>query len=384
MIKRFIIAFLLLAVVGGGLVGFNLFRDQAIEDFFANRPRPTVTVSTFTVEPVTWQPAIAAIGTVRATRGVDIAVEAAGVVEDIAFEANDQVEKNQPLVRLKDAVEQADLAAARAEAQVARQNLDRVQTLRERGVGAEISADTATAEAAVTESRVARLLALLEQKELKAPFSGTIGIPRIEVGQYVTPGTIVATLQALDKMQVDFTTPEQNLPKLKIGQKVRTGPDTGDLRYEGTITGIDPKIDSSTRLISVRAEIGNVEGSLTPGQFAQVRIELPNEDGVLAVPQTALVTSLYGDHVYVVEEVEGSANGGAEPTQQKLAVRQVFVKAGRRSADMVEIVEGVEAGTRVVSAGQNRLSGGTPVKIADDDADGDGVGIAVIESGARQ
>ncbi|MDP2621590.1 MAG: efflux RND transporter periplasmic adaptor subunit [Hyphomicrobiales bacterium] len=384
MIKRFVIAVLLLAVVGGGFVGFNLFRDRAIKDFFANRPRPTVTVSTFTVKPVTWQPAIRAIGTVRATRGVDIAVEAAGVVEDIAFKANDRVEKNQPLVRLKDEVEQADLAAARAEAQVARQNLDRVLELRERGVGAEVSADTATAEAAVAESRVARLQALLEQKELKAPFSGTIGIPRIDIGRYVTPGTMVATLQALDKMQVDFTTPEQNLPKLSIGQKVRAGPDAGDLRHQGTIAGIDPKIDPSTRLVSVRAEIGNVERRLTPGQFVQVDIERPDEDGVLAVPQTALVTSLYGDYVYVVDEAADATPAEDAPAEPKLVVRQVFVNAGRRSADMVEIVDGIEAGARVVSAGQNRLSGGTPVKIADDGAIGDGRGMAVSQSGGRQ
>lgn len=384
MFKRLFIAVLFLALVAGGFVGFNMFRDQAIQDFFANRQRPTVTVSTFTVKPVTWRPTIAAIGTVRAARGVDIAVEAPGVVEEIAFEANDQVEKNQVLVRLKDDAEQADLVAARAEAQAARQNLERIQKLRERGVGAEASADTAVADAAVAESRVARLMALLEQKELRAPFSGTIGIPRIDVGQYVAAGTMVATLQALDKMQVDFTTPEQNLPKLKIGQKVRAGHDGGDLAYEGTITGIDPKIDPKARLVSVRAEIGNVEGRLTPGQFVQLHIDLPNDDGVLAVPQTALVTSLYGDYVYVVEAAEGAGDGGAETEQPKLVVRQVFVESGRRSADMVEIVDGLDTGARIVSAGQNRLSGGTPVKIADEGAQNSGVGVAASEPGAPQ
>jgi membrane fusion protein (multidrug efflux system) len=368
MIKRLVIAFVVLVVVGGGLVGFNVFRDQAIKGFFANRPRPTVTVSAHTVEAVTWRPTIEAIGTVSAQRGVDLAVEVAGVVEEIAFRANDQVATGQVLLQLKDRVEQADLGAAEAEAGLARRNLERAQTLGDRGIGAKAAVDTATAEASAAESRVVRLRAVLEQKTLEAPFAGTIGIPRVDIGQYVSPGTVVATLQGLDSMRVDFTTPEQALPDLEVGQGVLVGAEPDDLGIAGEITGIDPKINPNMRLVSVRASVrasvGDPSGTLTPGQFVRIRVVLPEDAEVIAVPQTALVASLYGDYVYVIRQADAGP-GGTGAGEPGLVVRQAFVRPGRRSGGMVEILEGVAVGDRVVSAGQNRLTGGTPVKVAE-------------------
>jgi len=384
MIKRFVIAFILLAIVVGGLVGFNIFRDRAIEQFFANMPVQPATVSTTVVKPITWTPGVEAIGTVGAARGVDLTVETTGVVKELRFNANEKVAEGAVLVQLDDAVQKADLEAAKAQAALDQTILARAIELAERGVGSQATLETARATATASASQVTKLQAVLDQKQLKAPFGGTVGIPRIDLGQYIAPGTIVATLQDLETMRVDFSIPEQQLILLKIGQPVRLGTGDGDLPFTGTIYGIDPKIDPVTRLVAVRAEVANTEGQLSPGQFVQVRVELPEETNVVALPQTALVTSLYGDYVYVVRPAKPADAAAAPATEapvakqeekpaagdQKpsLAASQVFVKPGRRNLGLVEITQGISAGDEVVTAGQNRLSNGTPV-VADNTID---------------
>jgi len=384
-IKRFIIAFILLVLIGGGIVGFNLFRDKAIQQYFANMPVPSLTVSTVKVEPATWTPGIDAIGTVSASRGVDLTVETTGIVKETLFKANDHVEQGQLLVHLDDAVEQADLAAAKTQVTLDKQALDRAVALQKRGVGTDATLDSAQAAYSSSLSQVAKLEALADQKLLRAPFAGTIGIPKVDNGQYVAPGTTVVTLQDLKTMRADFTVPEQQLGELKIGQPVNFGLSLGAYPYHGTITGIDPKIDPISRLISVRAEITNPDDRLSPGQFVQVRVELPKEDNVIAVPQTALTSSLYGDYVYTVVPADKAKTQapaaektaeGSKPADEKaeksaapaanapaLVARQIFVQVGRRFGGLVEIKEGVKADDQVITAGQNRLSNGAPVTV---------------------
>lgn len=379
LIKRFIIALVLLILVCGGIVGFNLFREKAIKQFFANMPVAAVTVATAKVEPAPWTPSIETIGTVSASQGVDLTVETTGIVKEIKFSANQRVTKGDVLVQLDDTVQQADLAAARSQASLDQQSLDRAIELKRRAVGSDVTLDAARAAASTSASQVEKLQALLDQKQLRAPFSGTIGIPRVNDGQYVSPGNIIATLQDLDTMRADFSVPEQQLALLKIGQPVRFGVSDKEMPFTGTVVGIDPKVDPQSRLVSVRAEITNPDGKLSPGQFVRVRVELPKEDGVLAVPLTALISSLYGDFVYVVqpaaakpeaakpetsETVAPVASAQAEPqAAPALAVKQIFVKVGRRAGGNVEIIEGVSSGDELVIAGQNRLTNGTPVKV---------------------
>ncbi|MCO5161639.1 MAG: efflux RND transporter periplasmic adaptor subunit [Mesorhizobium sp.] len=369
MIKRFIIAIVLLAIVVGGIVGFNMFRDNAINQFFANMPVAPSSVSTIKVEPVTWTPGIQAIGTVSASRGVDLTVETSGIVQEINFTSNQRVEEGALLVQLDDTQQQADLSAQRAQAALDKQNLDRAMELQKRGVGSETTVEQAQAAATASAAQVTKLEAVLEQKQLTAPFAGTMGIPRIDLGQYLTPGTTVATLQNLDVLRADFSIPEQSLTLVKIGQPVRFGAGDVNMPFSGKIVGIEPKVDPATRLVLIRAEISNPDGKLSPGQFVQVRVVLPEESDVLAVPQTAVVASLYGDFVYVVSpaEAEADAPAGAETktaeTKPSLVARQAFVTLGRRSDGRVEIVKGLNPGDEVVTAGQNRLSNGGPVVV---------------------
>ncbi|ASV86074.1 efflux RND transporter periplasmic adaptor subunit [Ochrobactrum quorumnocens] len=364
MIKRLILAIIFLVIVVGGLVGFNLFRTQAIKDFFANMQQPAKTVSTVTLQPGVWTPGIEAIGSANAINGVDLTVQVNGIVDKINFKANQEVKQGDVLLELENSIETADLVAAKAEAVLADQNLKRAETLRTRGVGAVSDVDTTAAAASAKQAAVAKMQAVLDQKTVTAPFDGVIGISKVDLGQYLTPGTVIGTLQETDKMRIDFTVPEQSLTSLKLGQAVKVGPSADQLNYNGTIVGIDPKIDSSSRLVSVRAEVQNDEPRLTPGQFVQVRIELPQEENVLALPQTAIVTSLYGDYAYVVRPAQPKEGEKAPEGQaEKLVAQQVFVKLGRRYGGVVEITDGLKAGDIVINAGQNRLSPGATVTI---------------------
>ncbi|WP_292321355.1 efflux RND transporter periplasmic adaptor subunit [Mesorhizobium sp.] len=416
--KRFAIItgfLLLLAVVCVGIVGFNLFRDSAIKQFFATMKPPAATVSTVVAKPANWTPGVEAIGTVNAVRGVDLTVETAGIVKDILFHANQKVAADAVLLQLDDAVEKADLVAQKAQAASDQAALTRALELQRRGVGTDATLDAARAAATASAAQVNKLQAVLDQKQLSAPFTGTVGIPKIDIGQYLAPGNSVVTIQDLDTMRVDFTVPEQQLPLLKIGQAVRIGSNGADMPFAGSIRGIDPKIDPASRLVSIRGEVANPENKLTPGQFVQIRVELPEENNVISVPQTAVTSSLYGDYVFVVvpaKPADAGAGQPAKPEDQKagaekpagdaaksqadapkpaseaakpadntakpadnaqkpaeagqqpaLVLSQVFVKLGRRNNGMVEIAEGLKAGDQVVTAGQNRLFNGMSVAV---------------------
>lgn len=368
MIKRFIIAAILLALVAGGLVGFNIFRQQMITQFFANMPRPSSPVSTVTVTATTWRPGIEAVGTALARQGVDVAPQASGVVKEILFKPNEKVTAGQTLVRLDTEVEQAELIAADASVRRDTQALERARALQGRGVSTQANLQDAQAQLDTSRSTLERIQATIRQKEIQAPFAGTIGIARIDLGQYIQPGTVIATLQDLDTMKVDFTVPEQQRDGVRIGQEVKFGSSPDKLDYTGKITGIDPKIDPASRLVSVQAEVANSEGQLSPGQFVNVRVELPAEPNVIALPQTAVISSLYGSYVYVVGKDDKAAAPAAPAAdgaaaKPAMVARQVFVQTGRRNAEAIEIVSGLEAGAEVVTAGQNRLSSGAPVTI---------------------
>lgn len=410
-----ILVLVVLVVVVGIIVGTNVMREYGTKQFFATMKPPAATVSTTIAKPSSWTPGVEAIGTVKAVRGVDLTVETTGIVKDILFHANQKVAANAVLLQLDDAVERADLDAQKAQAALDQTSLARAIELTRRGVGSDSTLDTARAAASASASQVTKLQAVLDQKQLTAPFGGTVGIPKIDIGQYMAPGTAVVTLQDLDTMRVDFSVPEQQLPLLKIGQTVRLGFGGEDKPFAGAIRGIDPKIDSSSRLVNIRAEVANPDGKLTPGQFVQVRVELPEEQNVLTLPQTALTSSLYGDYIFVVQPAKPAAatpaksdekpasaaahkpadakpadamkpaadamkpaadaakpadkpaadpaKPAAEGDKPALVLSQVFVKPGRRNQGMVEIVEGLKAGDEVVTAGQNRLFNGMSVNV---------------------
>ena len=376
---------LLVLAICGGLIWFNFFRDKMIAQFFAHFPIPTITVSAVDVAPQRWTPGIDAVGTVSAAQGVDVAGELAGVVKSINFKANDKVGAADVLVQIDDSLERADLSAAQSTLSVNQDAVDRAQRLFKQNFATSADLQSAQNKLALAQGAMQRINATLAEKAIKAPFAGVVGIPKIEVGQYIQAGTAVATLQDLSKMRVDFTVPEQQLPNLKIGQPVSVGLSEGHLDFSGTVTGIDPKINPDSRLITVRAVVDNANDALRPGQFVRVLVQLPEEPNVIALPQTAVVISLYGSYVYQVVEApppaapaageaaaaSGSAapaqgSGGAAPAQPagpQYIVKQIFVETGRRSGAQIEIKKGIEAGMKIVSSGQNKLNNGSHIAI---------------------
>ncbi len=358
MIKRFLIAILALAVVAGGIVGYNIFVGKMIAQFFASMKPAPVAVSVSEVVPGLWEPGIETIGTAAALRGTDLAVEASGIVREVRFAANDRIAAGQVLVQIDDRQERADLAAAKAGADLAETALKRARELREKGVSATSALDQAEAAAIEARATVSKIEAALSTKQLTAPFAGIIGIPQIEVGAFVGAGTPFATLQDRSAMRVDFTLTEQQAAQVQPGMAVTVRSEVGDVELSGTITGIEPKIDPNSRLVTLRADVPNDSDKLTPGQFVRLRVNLPTEEGVIALPQTVIASNLYGDSVFVLrEETPDAAEAPA------LVAKQVFVKIGRRSGGRIEIVEGLAAGDRVVNAGQNKLSSGASVTI---------------------
>jgi membrane fusion protein (multidrug efflux system) len=376
------------ALLCAALIGFNMFRTKMIGEFFATMQAPAVSVSATKIEPITWTPEIQTIGTLWAIHGVDVASQVAGVVKVIAFDANERIAADQLLVQIDDAVERADVLSAEAAVERDRAQLERARRLRTTGVSSEASLEEAESTVAASESTLAKIRAVLDQKAIKAPFSGIVGIPRVDVGEYVQPGTVIATLQQLDTMRVDFTVPEQQVDQLKIGQSANFGLTEAAFKYQGRIIGIDPKVDPQMRLVSVRAELENPDGELRPGQFVRIRVELPTVPNVIAVPQTSVVTSLYGDYVYVVESgtaaaanapsaesaegdatlreslpAEGAAPAPTPAAGDTLIARQVFVTIGRRQGDLIEIASGLSAGQTVVTSGQNKLTNNATVTI---------------------
>ena len=385
--RRFIVGAIILlvvVVVCAGLVWFNFFRQGMIAQYFAHFPVPTVTVSTVEVKPQTWTPGIDAIGTISASQGVDVAGQVAGVVAGVNFKANDKVAAGQVLVQIEDSVQQAGMAAAQSSVAVNQDALDRSQALFNKHVATSADLQAAQNKLDLAKGALAELQARLAQNAIKAPFAGTVGIPQVDLGQYIQAGTMVATLQDLTKMRVDFTVPENDLPELSLGQAVSLGLTQDHLDYNGAITGIDPRVDPASRLVSVQAVVDNDNGKLRPGQFARVRVHLPEEPNIVALPQTAVVISLYGSYVYQVvpasapaqpaagsgQPAAGAATAAnsppaaaATPEKPELVAKQVFVTTGRRSDTDIEILKGVEPGMQIVSSGQNKLSNGSHVVV---------------------
>jgi membrane fusion protein (multidrug efflux system) len=357
--RRLVVGLVFILAVGlcGGLIWFNFFRDKMITQFFATMQQPAQTVSASKVEAKTWQPSISAIGTAKAANGVELAVQVGGVVKDINFKSNERVPQGRVLVQLDDAVDRADLANVQAQVKLAEASFARSRALSARGITAEATFEQNEASLATSRAQEAKVRAVIDQKALKAPFGGVPGISRIDVGQYLQPGTVVASFQDLSSMKVDFTVPEQRAGEIKLGQEIRVGVTETDLPFKGRVIGKDPRVDPATRLVSIQALIeDNKDGAILPGQFLHVEVLLPEQPNVMTLPQTAVITSLYGDYVYTIEQEERAG-------QQVQVVKQVFVKTGRRRGGALEVLTGLNAGQQVVASGQNKLQAGSTVKI---------------------
>jgi membrane fusion protein, multidrug efflux system len=345
-----------------GLIGTVKFRQiQAGAAMAASFVPPPEAVTTMRAPEQQWAGSLSAIGTVTAVRGVVVSADLPGVVENILFESGHSVREGDVLVRLDTRQERAQLAAADSQRDLARLNLERARGLSEEGILSTSEFDHRSAEYAQAEARVGEIRATIQRKEIRAPFSGQLGLRQVNLGQYLAGGDAIVTLQALDPVYVTFSLPQQELPRLKVGGVVSvkaeglTGPEP-----EGRITALDAVVDAATRNLQVQATFGNAAGRLRPGMFVQARVALPTAQSVVAVPASAISYAPYGDSVFVVTELEG-------PRGEKYkGVKQQFVKLGAARGDQVAVLSGLEAGQEVVTSGAFKLRPGAAVHVSND------------------
>ncbi len=360
-VRWFIIVGTLLAVLVGGLVWFNYFRGQMIKQFFANNKPPPTAVSAAEAKSEVVPNLLTAVGSLVAVHQVDVSADVNGRVTEIKFEPGTHVEAGTPLVQLFDTPEQGDLANYKAQATVAQLSLDRAKQLASRQFGPQATVDQAQAAYDQAQAGIAKTEALISQKLVRAPFSGDLGMRKVEVGQYLTAGTAIVSLTDLSELWANFTVTEKDSGSLKVGQTVRLKVDAYPGRtFEGKITTIEPQIAADTRNIRVQATIANPEKILKPGMFVTTTVVLPDKPAVITVPETAVDYTLYGDSVFVISEKK-EADG-----KTSLSAVRTFVQTGNRVEGRVEIVKGLKAGDKVVAVGQLKLQSGAPVSISTD------------------
>lgn len=354
--KKMILMLLAAAVVFGGIFGFIAFRDSMIADYFANMPKPVIAVVAQPAAERDWEAVVPAVGILQAQRGVEVNSAVAGIVQDIRFVSGQRVRRGDVLVRLDADVEISDKRSAEAELALARTSAGRARTLAQSRNIAEASVERAEADLQVRAARVAALEAMIQKRTIGAPFDGVLGIRLVNIGQYLDPGQPIVSIQDLSVVLCDFTVSQKDLPRLAIGQEVRLTTDAypGHV-FTGTLSAIEPAVAKDSGMVLVQARIPNSDEKLRPGMFAKVAVALDGSGTVVAVPQTAISYSLYGDSVFVVRD----GGGEAEKT-----VERVVVSSGERRGGEVAIVAGVKPGDLVVTAGQLKLDNGTQVSLS--------------------
>jgi membrane fusion protein (multidrug efflux system) len=364
--KTWLVVTLALIVLVGGLAGVKAAQILRMMDAGQTFVPPPVTVGAVTVAATEWQPMRSAVATLVAARGVTLGAELAGTVRDVSFDSGTFVKAGSALVRLDVSTETAQIEAARAEAALARLDLERARSLRQQGAGSQADLDSAEARDKRAAASVAALEATIRKKTIRAPFDGRIAIREVEVGQVVSTGTPVASLQSVDPIQAEFSMPQQALADLVIGQHVvlRTDVFPG-ARWEGSVTAINTEVDPATRQVRVRATLPNTDERLRPGMFGGVDVVAGAPRSVLAIPAPAVLFAPYGDSVFVVESSKGPKDI-EDAAKRPLVARQKFIRLGERRGDLVEVVSGLSPGDRVVDSGAFKLRNGSTVVVKND------------------
>lgn len=371
LIEALIIMLAIVVIIFGGVYTFRVVKLAGKMKHFSAAPPSKASVSARPAEALTWHPKISAVANLKAVHGVEVTPGLGGLIGKITFASGDPVAEGDLLVQLDTEQDKAQLQGLKAQAQLSRINLKRQTTLYKQNVSSKSRLDKAQAEYDKARAAVVGQKAVIGKKTVRAPFDGVIGIRQVDLGQYIQPGTPIATLQALQPLYVDFALPQNFLPRIHTGQKVEVSVEGyPDKTFEASVAAIAPKVSGSTRTFRVRATLGNEDELLRPGMFGQVKVVLPARQHVVTLPQAAISHRAYGDLVFLVtrggEPVTGSAQkakASEGDNDKPLKVDAVFVTVGDRRGNQVEIVKGIKAGQLVVTSGQLKLKNGARIKI---------------------
>ncbi|SME89738.1 membrane fusion protein, multidrug efflux system [Tistlia consotensis] len=361
----FVVVFVLLAALVGGFAYFQfVMKPKMIQQIISSQQPPATAIAVEVAKTESWRPSLPAIGTFEAIQGIDLSTEVSGIVKAIHFDSGQEVKQGALLVELDTSTEQAELKSAEAQLKKSQADLKRQSELVQRGNTSRTNYDAAVADRDSNAAEVERIRAVIDQKVVLAPFTGRLGIRKVDIGQFISAGDALVTLQQLDPIYVDFPMPEQDIARLAIGQDVEVKVDAfSDKSFSGKVASIDARVNQETRNILIRGQVPNPDRRLLPGMFANVNVLEDKARDVVTVPRTAITYSLYGDSVFVVKEPEGGAGKAGPGSVVELERRSVTVGAVR--GDRIVVTEGVKAGERVVTGGQNKLYPGQKVKISD-------------------
>ncbi|GAM99176.1 probable Co/Zn/Cd efflux system membrane fusion protein [alpha proteobacterium U9-1i] len=308
----------------------------------------------------TFSDAIQALGTAQARESIVLTPKVADTIRRLRFESGDRVRSGQVLVELASVEQSASLAEANAANAAAQEELRRAQELFDRGFASQARLDTVRAAADAAAARVNAGASRFDDRTIRAPFSGVVGLRLASPGQYVRPGDQIGTLDDLSQIKLDFDVPETRLAQLAPGVAISALTAAyPDRTFDGTISQVDSRVDPTTRTVRVRALLPNPGETIRPGMLMTVQVR-SNPRQALAVPEIAVLDQIDGAYVYRVRTAEGGPSA-----------EQVRVQVGQRSGGMAEILAGVAEGDQIITQGVQSVRPGQPVRFGDG-APGDG------------
>ena len=354
---------LVLGVVFALLCIFFVLADIKLLQFYkitsAPRPMMVTTVTSAEVKNADWQPMLTAVGSISPVQGAMISAELAGTVAEINFQSGSLVKKGEVLLKLDASAEEAQLRSAEADAELAKNDLDRARGLAERKVISAAEFDAAQSKYAQKKAAVENMQSVIDKKQIRAPFDGTAGIRAVNPGQMVKVGDPLVSLQALGQVFVDFSLPQQQLADVKTDLTVKLTTDAVPNReFEGKLTAVNSSIDPATRNVSLQATLDNQDNVLRPGMFGRVKVLLPQKHPTLFIPATAVSYAPYGNSVFVIEK-----KNDEKTKQESLILRQQFIRTGETRGDFVAITDGLKANELVVGSGVFKLRNGMNVVV---------------------
>lgn len=365
MLRRIIYLLLVTIILGGlgGAIYYYAFKakPEMIAGFIASAPKPVETVSAEEARQDQWEPEVAAIGSLTAVNGIEVAPQVGGIVRELFFDSGDLVKKGQKLVQLDTDTEDADLKNFRVQLGNAETELDRQLKLLDKGFASKSTYDVARLLRDRMQAEIERTEALIAQKSIYAPWDGRLGLRDVAVGKYVAAGQNMIWMQSVDPIFVDFTVTENDFGRIKIGQKIKAKfsaypTDT----FIGEVSTTDARVSASSRMITVRGKLQNPDGRLVPGMYADVKVIVGAPEPVVTISQTAVTYSLYGDSVFAVVKAKNADPNAKEPD---LEIERRFIKLGIVRDGRVNVVEGIKPGDQIVVAGQNKIDQGSKVRI---------------------
>ena len=315
----------------------------------ANSPPPTV-VDAATVSLAPFAKTISAVGSLRSDETVIIRPEVSGRIAEIGFREGQRVVKGSVILKLDQAIQRAEMQQAEANLSLSKSRIERSRDLHVKGFISSQALDDAESAYKVAKATADLAGARLTKLEIKAPFSGIVGLRSVSVGDYVREGQDIVNLEEIDQLKVDFRVPEIFLRQISVGQTLQVNIDANPGEtFTGRVLAINPLLDASGRAVVIRAVVNNNNAKLRPGMFARVKLITSERQESLTIPEQALIP--VGDDFFVFKITDGR-------------VARTKIDIGQRVTGSVEVLKGLAKDDTVVTAGQPKIRDGAPVRLA--------------------